>query len=37
MLKSYQMYVLYEMLSFVTIKVIIFYEKKFMKQSFAIL
>ena len=35
--KSYQIFVLYEMLSFVTMKVIIFYEKKFMKKSFVIL
>ena len=33
MLKSYQIFVLYETLSFMTIKVIIFYEKKFIKKN----
>ena len=37
MLKSYQISVFYETLSFMTMKVIIFYEKKFMKKSFVIL
>ena len=36
MLKSYQISVLYEMLSFMTMKVTIFYEKKFIKKSFLI-
>ena len=33
MLKSYQIFVLYEMLSFMTMKVIIFYEKKIIKKK----
>ena len=37
MLKSYQIPILYETLSFITMKVIIFYEKKFIKKSFVIL
>ena len=37
MLKSYKIYVLYKTLSFMTMKVIIFYEKKFMKKNFVIL
>ena len=36
MLKSYQISVLYETLSFMTMKVIIFYEKKLIKKSFLI-
>ena len=32
MLKSYQISVLYKTLSFMTMKVIMFYEKKFMKK-----
>ena len=36
MLKSYKISVLYETLSFMTMKVIIFYEKKFIKKSFLI-
>ena len=36
MLKSYQISVLYEALSFMTMKVIIFYEKKFIKKIFLI-
>ena len=36
MLKSYQKSVFYETLSFMTMKVIIFYEKKFIKKSFLI-
>ena len=36
MLKSYQIPVLYEMLSFMTIKVIIFFGKRFIKKSFLI-
>ena len=36
MLKSYQIFVLYEALSFMTMKVIIFYEKKFIKKNFLI-
>ena len=36
MLKSYQIFVLYEVLSFMTMKIIIFYEKKFIKKSFLI-
>ena len=36
MLKSYQISILYETLSFMTIKVIIFYKKKFIKKSFLI-
>ena len=36
-IKSYQISILYETLSFMTMKVIIFYEKKFMKKSFIIL
>ena len=37
MLKSYKIFVLYKTLSFMTMKVIIFYEKKFMKKNFVIL
>ena len=37
MLNSYQIPILYETLSFITMKVIIFYEKKFIKKSFVIL
>ena len=36
MLKSHQISVLYETLSFMTMKVIIFYEKKFIKKNFLI-
>ena len=36
MLKSYQISVLYETLSLMIMKVIIFYKKKFMKESFII-
>ena len=36
MLKSYKISVLYETLSFMAMKVIIFYEKKFIKKSFLI-
>ena len=36
MFKSYQIFVLYEALSFMTMKIIIFYEKKFIKKSFII-
>ena len=36
-LKIYQISILYKTLSFITMKVIIFYEKKFMKKSFVIL
>ena len=36
MFKSYQIPVPYEMLSFMTMKVIIFYEKKFRKKGFVI-
>ena len=36
MLKSYQISVFKETLSFMTMKVIIFYEKKFIKKSFLI-
>ena len=35
--KSYQISILYETLSFMIMKVIIFYDKKFMKESFIIL
>ena len=35
-LKSYQISILYEMLSFMTVKVIIVYEKKVIKKSFLI-
>ena len=34
--RSYQISVFYETLSFMTMKVIIFYDKKFMKKSFFI-
>ena len=34
MLKSHQIFVFYETLSFITMKVIIFYEKKIIKKSF---
>ena len=37
MLKSYQISVFYETLSFMIMKVIIFYEKKSMKESLIIL
>ena len=37
MFKSYHIFVLYETVSIMTMKVIIFYEKKFMKKSFVIL
>ena len=36
MLKSYQISVICEMLSFMTVKVIIFYENKFIKKNFLI-
>ena len=36
MLKSYKIYVLYKTLSFMTMKVIIFYEKKIIKKIFLI-
>ena len=36
MLKSYQISILYETLSFMTMEVIIFYEKKFIKKSLLI-
>ena len=36
MLKSYQISVIYETLSFITVKIIIFYEKKFIKKSLLI-
>ena len=32
MLKGYKIFILYEMLSFMTMKIIIFYEKKFRKK-----
>ena len=37
MLKGYKIFIIYETLSFMTMKVIIFYENKFMKKSFVIL
>ena len=36
MLKGYKIFILYETLSFMTMKVIIFYEKKLIKKSFLI-
>ena len=36
MFKSYQIPVLYEMLSFMTMKIIIVYKKKFRKKGFVI-
>ena len=37
MLKGYKIFILYETLNFMTIKIIIFYEKKFRKKGFVIL
>ena len=36
MLKGHQIYVLYETLGFMTMKVIIFYKKKFIKKRFLV-
>ena len=37
MLKGYKIFILYETLSFMTMRIIIFYEKKFRKKGFVIL
>ena len=37
MLKGYKIFSLYETLSFMTMKDIVFYEKKFIKKSFIII
>ena len=36
MLKGYKIFILYETLSFMTMKIIIFYEKKFRKKGLVI-
>ena len=36
MLKGYKIFILYEMLSFMTMKIIIVYEKKFRKKGLVI-
>ena len=37
MLKGYKIFIIYETLSFMTTRIIIFYEKKFRKKGFVIL